>query len=312
VEADMTSFEQVMLMEVACPAGCGPGSMITVTDPNSGQPMQATVPDDVEPGGTFKVQLAPPAAQAAVAQATSPVGQPVAQVPVVHPVVQPMEVEASRLVGDRTQRQAGFTALKQPGLIRVSSWELAPPTCYESFCAALRCSWYDTTRSYIYSRDNMSLEVNDTNSCQSCCSCCCEIQDNVSVYYYDRSPLAKECNCAPMRAWCCCIFFHCSEPKLEPLDEGCIICCVRVGCENLGCGGRKVVIMPFENLPPPCCCCTNRVGCCDNCCGCCGPVTGNPKFYSYFSPQPKDVHAFCNAVKDVRHGAPAVTHMARD
>jgi len=111
------------------------------------------------------------------------------------------------------------------------------------------------------------------------------------------------------------MFFHRSNPKLEPLDEGCLICCVRVGCETLGCGGKKVVIMPFEFLPPPCCCCTNRVNACDNCCGLCGPVTGNPKFYSRFSPQPKNTEAFCATIAAMRlghgGGAPASHEMER-
>ena len=215
--------------------------------------------------------------------------------------------------GDRTQEQNGLTKLKQPGVINVTNWEIAPPTCCDTFCAALRCSWFDSTRAYIYSRDNNSLELNDTNSMKSCCHCCCTVHDNVSVHYYDRSPLSKECNCSPCSAWLCCMPFYCSEPKLEPLDEGCLICCVLVSCENLGCGGKKVVLMPFENLPPPCCCLTNRVGCCGNCCGCCGPPTGNPVYYSGFSPQPKNVEAFCQTVAAVRHrgGAPDSQDMAR-
>lgn len=63
------------------------------------------------------------------------------------------------------------------------------------------------------------------------------------------------------------------------------------------CCGKAVVIMPFEMMPPPCCCCSNRVSGCDNCCGLCGPVTGNPKIYGLFSPQPKNADAFVQAAK---------------
>lgn len=223
------------MLDVVVPNGAGPGSMFMVADPNTGQQFQVSVPEGATPGATFKVAVPKPVATTVIQQ-------------VVQPVIQQVALPNSAIPGYRTTKQDGHTALKQPNAIYLTSWELAQPTNCEAFCAFLRCSYYDTKRAYIYSRDNMSLEVNDTNSLRSgaVCTLCCEVQDNVKVYYYDRSPLSKECNCAPISAWPFCIFFYCSAPKLEPLDEGCLICFNRVGCENLGCGGKQVVIMPFE------------------------------------------------------------------
>lgn len=121
--------------------------------------------------------------------------------------------------GDRVQKQNGDTALKQPGVINVTSWEIAHPTCRETCCAAMKCAIYDTTRAYIYVRDNRSIEVNDTNTVKSCCSCCFQVQDNVSVNYFDRSPYSKQCNLSPPVAWICCMpcyFVRCSSLEPEP------------------------------------------------------------------------------------------------
>ena len=92
------------------------------------------------------------------------------------------------------------------------------------------------------------------------------------------------------------------------------LCCF-IKCDPC-CLGKRVVIMPFEQCPPPLCCCSNRVGCCDNNCGCCGPVTGNPKLFLMFAPQPKNAAAFVQAAKNallasVRGSAPSGSEMER-
>jgi len=73
--------------------------------------------------------------------------------------------------------------------------------------------------------------------------------------------------------------------------------------------GKKAVITPFELMPPPCCCCSNRVGPCDNCCGLCGQVTGNPKIFGFFMPQPKDAVRFVAAVQQatMMHGGGVIS-----
>ena len=137
---------------------------------------------------------------------------PVVQPALVTPLAQPMlfaQPTSNRPAGDRTTSQNGLTKLKQPGNIYVTSWELQPPTCCDNICAGLKCSTFDTNRAYIYVRDNMSIEVNDTNSLRGApCNCCCEVQDDISVYYFDRSPFSPQCNCTPCSAWFCCMFFH--------------------------------------------------------------------------------------------------------
>ena len=209
-------------------------------------------------------------------------------------------------MGDRKKPQQGDTALIQPGVIRLTNWEVAEPTCCEKLGLCLKCSWADLERSYIYSRDNHSIEVNDTNGKRNCCTWCSAIQDNVSVYYYDRDPFKDKCMCTPCSAWFCCMFFYCDDPKLDVVDEGYWCCCVKINCENCGCGGKKVVLIPFENLPPPCCCCTNRTNCCDNCCSLMGPASGNPRFYSDWSPNAADPVAFVAAHRAVKDGVALV------
>ena len=100
------------------------------------------------------------------------------------------------------------------------------------------------------------------------------------------------------------------QPKLEVVDLGCMCCCMKI---DPCCCGQKVVYMPSEQMPFPCCCSPNRVGMCDNCCGCCGPVTGNPKIFSVFSPQPKDATGFVNAAQAAmrRGGSPESMQIER-
>jgi len=84
--------------------------------------------------------------------------------------------------------------------------------------------------------------------------------------------------------------FPWQEPKLEVIDSGCIILCQKC------CADESAIVMPYERF---CFCCTNRVGCCDNNCGTCGPITGNPKVFSAFLPQPKNAKAFVEAAQAV-------------
>ena len=195
--------------------------------------------------------------------------------------------------GDRRTNHNGATKIQNPGMIRISDWELRGPGCCDKCRLALQCSWWDTTRSYLYVRDNHSIEHNDANGIKNCCTCCCFSQaDDVWVTYSDRAPYAKHCKPSPFP---CCCFLNCAQPKLEVIDLGFMCCCIKCNTCCCCCESKRVVIMPFEKFPFPCCCCSNRVSRCDNWCGCCGPVTGNPKIYGLFAPQPKDAEAFVAA-----------------
>jgi hypothetical protein len=214
--------------------------------------------------------------------------------------------------GDRKATRNGMTAWTA-NAIEISSWELKEPGQCETFCLALRCSKVDMSRSYAYIRSNGSIELNDTNGLKACCTCCWEAQDNIGVYYFDRSPLADTCNIAQFCV-CCCIPYS-GSPKIEVLDHGYMCCFIKI---DPCCKGKEVVLMPFETMPPPCCCSSNRTSGCDNCFGLCGPPQGNPKIFSPFSPQPKDPVAFVAAVqlamstaKATNKGAPDVAEMER-
>lgn len=61
---------QMQIMQVTCPPGCAPGSMVSVTAP-TGQQVQVAVPQGVGPGMPFQVQV-PAAAPVAVAHAQQP------------------------------------------------------------------------------------------------------------------------------------------------------------------------------------------------------------------------------------------------
>jgi len=79
-------------MNVQCPDGVGPGSMIQVTSP-SGQVLQLQVPEGVQPGMQFQCQVpAPPPMPVAVAQAMP---MPVAQAQM--PVAQGMQMDQRQM-----------------------------------------------------------------------------------------------------------------------------------------------------------------------------------------------------------------------
>eukprot|EP01031_Cornospumella_fuschlensis_P037253 gene37253-45223_t len=189
---------------------------------------------------------------------------------------------------NRTSNHKGATArAKKESITIVYDAELKDLSlCTRIMLACSCCAVFDLQRSYLYLREN-SLESNV--SIAPCCGSC-EVPDIVSVHYFDRPPYSETCKCAPV-PFCC--LPHCAQPKLEVIKPGCLVCCIPV---NL-CGDSQVVLMPFETFPFPCCCCTNRVGACDNCFGCCGGITGNPKVYSAFFPQPTDPEGFVSVAQ---------------
>jgi hypothetical protein len=184
-------------------------------------------------------------------------------------------------MGDRKKVHSGMTKLQTPRKINiVYDAELEPPGCRLRVCLLMNCcSSKDLERSYLYLREN-SLESNEAITC---CFGLCYGMDFINVTYFDRPPYEKTCKPSPFP--CCCLC-NSAQPRLDVLNRGCIVCCIPIK------RGKSAIVMPFERFPAPCCCCTNRVGWWDNCCGLCGPISGNPKIYSTFSPQPKDAEAF--------------------
>lgn len=196
---------------------------------------------------------------------------------------------------DRETPHSGKTARQNRDSIKiVFDAELQDlPLCKRIalFCCAC-CSYYDKKRSYLYIREN-SLESNV--SLAACCGCC-STYDVTNVSYFDNPPYAPVCRLAPFP--CCCICTS-EQPKVEVMDYSCLCCFANI---DPCCCGKQVVIMPFEKFPFPCCFMTNRVGCCDNCCGCCGQMTGNPKIFSAFIPQPLDADAFVAVAQQTMFG----------
>jgi len=141
---------------------------------------------------------------------------------------------------------------------------------------------YNTKRGYLYVREN-SIEMNYALTCCKDGPCGLEsTRDNIKVWYFDNPPFEKENKC-----------FGCfpMEPKLDVIESGYIILCQKC------CADESVILMPFERA---CCgCVSNRVGCCDNGCGTCGRITGNPKIFSTFLPQPINAKAFVAAAQAV-------------
>jgi hypothetical protein len=161
------------------------------------------------------------------------------------------------------------------------------------------CSSFNRERSYLYLREN-SLESNVTFNC--CCGCCLT-PDWIGVTYFDSDPYVERCKMAPIPFCCMC---YTEQPKLEIFEPGCMLCCMRV---NL-CGEKEMILMPFEKMPFPCCCCSNRVTCCDNYGGLCGPITGNPKVYYPFFPQPTDPDSFVQVAQSVMLGRGSAVSVA--
>lgn len=191
---------------------------------------------------------------------------------------------------DRQTPHSGSTARENRDSIKiVYDAELKDlPLCQQISLLCACCSIYDKERSYLYLREN-SMESNVVIA--PCCGYCTDL-DFIDVTYFDRPPFAKQCRTGPC-PFCCCLF-TCDQPKVELVDNSCLCFFQQV---DPCCCGKQVVLMPFETFPIPCCCCVNRVGWCDNCCGCCGPITGNPKIFSPFRPQPLDAVAFVAAVQ---------------
>jgi hypothetical protein len=262
------------------------------------------------------------------------------------PMMMMMQAPVMQQFVDRTSPQGGATSLQQPSVIRIAyNAQVGQASCGKQFQYFLTCRCYNHSRSYLYLREN-SIETSEgaDHMCSSlvqclleivacpiqcaydyanCTLCCCiasgcsvvslarklipclaQNNDNVSVVYFDRDYFE------PTTEGCCCVQEN--TPKLEIVDHGCMVCCIRCPpLMNLLCGGptKDVVIMPFESRT--CCwCCDvpNRVGCCHNCCGLCGRVTGSPLVYDSFYPQPKNVEAFVTVAQPLvasRQGAGA-------
>jgi hypothetical protein len=192
---------------------------------------------------------------------------------------------------NRATIHAGVTARKNKDSIQILvDAELKDVDCctWLNLCFLGVC--FDKQRSYLYLREN-SLESNVALApCWGLCSA--SAADWVTVNYFDRPPYSKECKPGPF-PFCC--FCTAEQPKLEIYEPGCMICCMKVN----PCGDKKLVLMPFENLPIPCCCCSNRVTGCDNCFGLCGGITGNPKVAYAFFPQPTDPEGFVQVAQSV-------------
>ena len=86
--------------------------------------------------------------------------------------------------------------------------------CHPCYCG----STFDKDRSYLYIREN-SLEGNVATK-----SCLCGKKDFTFVDYFDRNPYKPSTHC-------CCIP---TEPKLELMQGGCQICCVKVSVVSPG------------------------------------------------------------------------------
>jgi hypothetical protein len=249
---------------------------------------------------------------------------------------------------DRITPQGGATSLQQPSVIQIAyNAEVRQASCCRHFQYCLTCRCYNHSRSYLYLREN-SIETNEgaDHMCRSLCRallevvacpiqcaydfCCCiapgcsvvsqvrklipccrENSDSVNVVYFDRDYLEASTE------GCCCVQEN--TPKLEVLEHGCMVCCIRCPpLMNLLCGcfaetcdlpTKSVIIMPYESRK--CCwCCDypNRVDGCQNCCGLCGKLTGSPITYDSFYPQPKNVEAFVTVAQPLvasRQGAGA-------
>lgn len=243
-----------------------------------------------------------------------------------------MQAPVLQQMVDRSSPQGGATSLQNPYAIQIAyNAEIRPVPCCIQFGLCFTCRCYNHSRSYLYLREN-SIETNQgaehicgdlvqclvdcvccipqaCYECVNCCSCNCLpgcsaantcrsifpcfrfADDNVKVVYFDRNYFR------PTSDGCCCIQHN--TPKLEVVDYGCMICCVRfprlssVMCPCFFTPTKDVVIMPYESTKCCCCCdCPNRVTWYHNCCGLLGKVTGSPLAYETFYPQPVNVESF--------------------
>ena len=184
-------------------------------------------------------------------------------------------------MGDRKTAFSGKTIRQSPDHIKiVYDAELKAPNCVKKCVLSFCCC------SYLFLREN-SIESNVTYLC--CFGACYDV-DLTNVTYFDRAPFRKTCKPSPFP--CCCLC-NAAKPKLEVFQKGCYVCCIPIKC------GKTAVVKPFETFPVPFCCCDNKVGWWSNCCGFCGPISGNPKLYEAFNPQPKDADKFVEAAQKV-------------
>jgi hypothetical protein len=125
--------------------------------------------------------------------------------------------------GDRSAPQSGSTKLANRNNINiVYNAEIKDISCCTKLwlcCHPCYCgSTFDKDRSYLYIREN-SLEGNVATK-----SCFCGKKDLTFVDYFDRNPYkpSTRCLCIP------------TEPKLELMQGGCQICCVKVSVVSPG------------------------------------------------------------------------------
>lgn len=203
----------------------------------------------------------------------------------------------STFASNRVSPHSGKTARANKESIGILiDAELKDLSCCAQVCLMLYCcSSFNRERSYLYLREN-SLESNVTFNF---CGGCCITPDWINVTYFDSRPYARRIKIAPYPF---CFICYSEQPKLEIFEPGCMMCCTRVNI----CGHQEMILMPFEYFPVPCCCFSNRITPCDNYCGLCGGITGNPKVYHSFFPQPTDPEGFVQVAQAVMLGRGAI------
>ena len=193
-------------------------------------------------------------------------------------------------ISDRTSAQTGATRLSDPSHIKI--WfnaEPQDPTCCGKFALCMACLSFDKERSYMYLREG-ALETNKVDKC--CVGClrpCYRVRemDWISLQYFDKKPYSKTKICMG-----CCSY----DPYIEKVDNGCMLCCMKITCHQEYCGKDFITYVPMDKI---CCCFPNKVNWCCNCCGLCGSPDGNPLLHIPFSMQPADVDGFVAQCKQV-------------
>lgn len=169
---------------------------------------------------------------------------------------------------DRRSPQGGATSLRHPSAIQIIyNAEIRSFPYARQVCLCLMCRCYDRSRSFLYLREN-SIETNEgaTHICGclaecildvvacplqlawdcfhlfACCFTGCSAKtflrswypffkladDNVSLVHFGRNFFHATTE------GCCCVQIN--TPKLEVMDKGCMICCVRCPpCVNIVC-----------------------------------------------------------------------------